>query len=391
MRKTWLGAAMGVAAFAALTSPGFAQQAQPMGWSWLNGFYVRGDVGGAFGQSTTFKDNSPGAAGTILGTGSLNASTGNSIYFDAGIGYRFNPMFRTDFTLGYMPSLQASGTISGGVLNGFSGSAGVKSLLGLANGYLDLNGVMPNMFGPFQPYLDAGIGFANNSMGGFTAKNGAGLGVAVNGSTQTNFAWGVGAGVAYPITPNLSLDLAYKYVDLGGLKTGTTGAVLGVPTAMTAGANSNDLNVHLVTLGLRWSFSAPPPPPPALAPVAAPVARPAPAPAPAARMFIVFFDFDKATLTADGQKVVDAAAAAFKAGGNPQLQVSGYTDLSGTAAYNLKLSQRRADAVDAALIKDGVPKSAITSHAMGKNSPRVPTADGVREPQNRRVEIVFPG
>jgi outer membrane protein OmpA-like peptidoglycan-associated protein len=387
MKKYGLGLAMAVAAFAALSSPVMAQSSQT-DWSWLNGFYVRGDVGAGFGQKTTFTDNNPAAANTFLGTGSLNASTGNSIYFDGGIGYRFNPMFRTDFTLGYLPSLKASGTVTGGPLAGASGSGGVNSLLGLGNGYLDLNGIFPTAFGPFQPYIDAGLGFASNSYSGFTGKNAAGLGASINGATQTNFAWGVGTGVAYPITSQLSLDLAYKYVDLGGMKSGSTAMLTGV-TAGSSGIKSTDLNVHLVTLGLRWAFAAPPPPPPPMA-APAPAAMPAPPPAMAARMFIVFFDFDKATLTPDGKKVVDAAAAAFKSGGNPQLQLSGYTDLAGTAAYNLKLSQRRADTVAAALEKDGVPKSVITTHAMGKTNPRVPTADGVREPQNRRVEIVFP-
>jgi outer membrane protein OmpA-like peptidoglycan-associated protein len=105
-------------------------------------------------------------------------------------------------------------------------------------------------------------------------------------------------------------------------------------------------------------------------------------------MFIVFFEFDKSSLTADGKKVVDAAAAAFKAG-KSGVAIAGYTDLAGTAPYNLALSKRRADIVKSALVKDGVPGAAIDETWHGKQNPRVPTADGVREPQNRRVEITM--
>ena len=110
--------------------------------------------------------------------------------------------------------------------------------------------------------------------------------------------------------------------------------------------------------------------------------------APQQQMFIVFFEFDKSALTVDGKKVVDAAAAAFKSG-KKNVAIAGYTDLAGTQQYNLALSKRRADTVKAALVRDGVPTAAINESWHGKENPRVPTADGVREPQNRRVEITM--
>jgi outer membrane protein OmpA-like peptidoglycan-associated protein len=125
--------------------------------------------------------------------------------------------------------------------------------------------------------------------------------------------------------------------------------------------------------------------------MAAPMPAAAPAPAPAmARTFLVFFDFDKYNLTPDARRVIEAAAQSYKATGSARIDVSGYTDLAGTQAYNLRLSQRRADAVAAYLEKQGVPKSALDVKWFGKEHPRVPTPDGVREPQNRRVEIVMP-
>jgi outer membrane protein OmpA-like peptidoglycan-associated protein len=63
--------------------------------------------------------------------------------------------------------------------------------------------------------------------------------------------------------------------------------------------------------------------------------------------------------------------------------------LTGTHAYNQGLSLRRANAVGQQLVRDGVPENAIVITALGDTQPLVPTAAGVREPQNRRVEIVI--
>ena len=80
----------------------------------------------------------------------------------------------------------------------------------------------------------------------------------------------------------------------------------------------------------------------------------------------------------------------FKSTGSAKIMLTGYTDLAGTQQYNLGLSKRRADTVAVALVKEGVPKAAIVEAWRGKENPAVPTADGVKEPRNRRVEIVLP-
>jgi outer membrane protein OmpA-like peptidoglycan-associated protein len=130
------------------------------------------------------------------------------------------------------------------------------------------------------------------------------------------------------------------------------------------------------------------PPPPAYAPQ-----QQAAAPAPLAsqgRAFRVFFEFDKASLTREGARVVRDAADTYRRSGAARIDVTGYTDLSGTPQYDVELSKRRADAVRAALVAQGVPAASIGESWRGKQSPLVSTADGVREPQNRRVEIVLP-
>ena len=107
-------------------------------------------------------------------------------------------------------------------------------------------------------------------------------------------------------------------------------------------------------------------------------------------MYLVFFDWDKYNITPQGMQILEAAAAHFKAGGAVQIQVTGYTDLSGPAGYNQRLSERRANAVAVALEHMGVPRNDMLVSGRGMNDPRVPTALGVREPQNRRVEIIVP-
>ena len=82
------------------------------------------------------------------------------------------------------------------------------------------------------------------------------------------------------------------------------------------------------------------------------------------------------------------AADAYKQTGSARIAVTGYTDLSGTQRYNLGLSKRRAATVRGALVRDGVPDGVIAQAWRGKENPAVPMPDGVREPRNRRVEIV---
>src|SRR6185437_3618127 len=129
-------------------------------------------------------------------------------------------------------------------------------------------------------------------------------------------------------------------------------------------------------------------------PEAAPAAYvppPVVAPAPAPKSYLVFFDFNKSDLTPQARDIVDTAAKNASANKVTQLTVTGHTDTVGSDAYNMRLSRRRAESVAAQLEKDGVASSEISIVAKGKRDLLVPTTDGVREPQNRRVQIVFDG
>jgi outer membrane protein OmpA-like peptidoglycan-associated protein len=138
-------------------------------------------------------------------------------------------------------------------------------------------------------------------------------------------------------------------------------------------------------LGFRYALfqPAPPPPPP---PAPAPAAVPAPE---AARTYLVFFDWDRADLSERARQIIATAAQASTHVQTTRIEVNGYTDLSGTAAYNQRLSVRRAQSVEAELVRDGVAEGEISIHGYGESNPLVPTAKGVREPQNRRVEIIL--
>ena len=124
----------------------------------------------------------------------------------------------------------------------------------------------------------------------------------------------------------------------------------------------------------------------ALAELEKPPGAPVPKAA-APEKFLVFFDWDKYVVTW-GRRVVASAAEAFKTSGQATIVATGYTDLSGPPAYNCKLSERRAAAVKAELVRLGVPATSIRTIGRGENDPLVPTADGVREPQNRRLKSV---
>ena len=120
-----------------------------------------------------------------------------------------------------------------------------------------------------------------------------------------------------------------------------------------------------------------PPPPPSQATV------------PAVRNFLVFFDFDRSNLTPRAQAVVKEAGDVAKAGRYARITCTGHTDTAGSNSYNLALSLRRANTVKDALVREGVAANSIAVVGRGEEQLLVQTRDGVREPQNRRVEIVM--
>jgi OOP family OmpA-OmpF porin len=105
--------------------------------------------------------------------------------------------------------------------------------------------------------------------------------------------------------------------------------------------------------------------------------------------YLVLFDFDKSNINPAAQSVVSQVVADYNANKATAISVTGHTDRAGTADYNMKLSERRADSVRAALIAAGIPAESITTAWKGESEPAVPTADGVKEQANRRAEIII--
>jgi outer membrane protein OmpA-like peptidoglycan-associated protein len=107
-----------------------------------------------------------------------------------------------------------------------------------------------------------------------------------------------------------------------------------------------------------------------------------------ARVFTVYFGWNRSWVGPSGMAVLQQAAAVFRAGGVVQVQVTGYTDTSGSPMYNQRLSVRRAQHVAHILARMGVPWQAMAVGGKGETELAVPTPDGVREPRNRRVTVV---
>ncbi|HMA48672.1 MAG TPA: OmpA family protein, partial [Magnetospirillaceae bacterium] len=169
--------------------------------------------------------------------------------------------------------------------------------------------------------------------------------------------------------------------------------------AFNSGAfSSGRYESHSVLVGFIWKFGAAPAPAPVVQQAAVVPPAPAPAPAPAPKPvqaapipknFMIFFDFDKSDLTPAAQSILTQAADAFKKQGSASVALTGYTDTVGSAEYNLKLSVRRAESAKKFLVNLGIPAGEISTVGKGKTDLLVPTKDGVREAQNRRVQIVL--
>jgi outer membrane protein OmpA-like peptidoglycan-associated protein len=128
------------------------------------------------------------------------------------------------------------------------------------------------------------------------------------------------------------------------------------------------------------------PPPPSMPPPSPPSAmNQAPGP------YVVFFDWNKADITPEAAATLDRASNSYQQVGTATVELAGHADRSGPEVYNMELSLRRAAAVKVYLSGRGVPNEAMIVHGYGETMPRVATPDGVREPQNRRVEITFQG
>jgi len=328
----------------------------------IDGFYVGAGAGANFMPREVIRSESapPVSGSTAVGVGpvvtlSLGWGFGNGLRTEVEGDWRANNGFH-DTRLGL-----------GGAREG-----GNEQKLGvMANVLYDFVGMVPFV----QPYVGAGVGYQGVKWNKASFDQGGSIGQnALTNTTKGSFAYQAIAGVAFPIdaVPGLALTAEYRFMGLTGPRTypGAGGAL--------SVTSRSDLN-HSVMFGVRYAFGS--------APVAA--AAPMPVADMGAKTFLVFFDWDKADLTARSEGIVRDAATYSTKSQYTRIDVDGNTDTSGTATYNQGLSERRARVVAGELVRDGVPQNVISMHAYGDTKLLVPTGANVREPQNRRVEIVF--
>jgi outer membrane protein OmpA-like peptidoglycan-associated protein len=356
-----------------------AVQAQP-----VSGLYIAGGAGVNWLQDARIAATGPLA--TELRN--IGVNPGGKVAFDVGwgvvgsLGWGFGNGLRLEVEGNYrendVSKIRGFNGITTSRVEGTSRSYGV-----MANVLYDLDLSQWGMPSYVQPYVGAGIGYIWREFDdvGLTL-----LGARIRDSgTDGRFAYQGIAGLGFPLTrlgvPGLTLTTEYRFLGTLEHSIDTTSSG-GSFTVGRGGTKSENYN-HSIMIGLRYAFNQPRPAP-------APVVAPAPAAAPApARTYLVFFDFDRADLTDRARQIIAEAAQAVTSTGTTRIEVAGHADRAGTPQYNQRLSMRRAEAVAAELARRGIDRSQMSIQAFGESRPLVPTADGVREPQNRRVEIVL--
>jgi outer membrane protein OmpA-like peptidoglycan-associated protein/opacity protein-like surface antigen len=320
-----------------------------------SGPYVKGAIG--YGMPNSLHIDLPTTVGKIDPAGNSREMLG--------IGHAFaGTNFRVDVDVVHRYA-------NGGAVNDVSGSTDIQNYTLMLNGYYDVN-----RNGPVNPYIGAGFGASRLDVGISTALGGP----VVNGeASNTAFGYQGIAGVGVALSNRLSADFEYRYVQLGDVRG---------PDFRFRDISTNDLFI-----GLRYALTptaAPKPhaerPAPAPAPPVAPVA-PRAAPVCQDVKFTVYFDWNEYGLTGPAAQTIAAAAQQAAACGISRVSVIGHTDRSGSAEYNVGLSERRAKTVRDELVRRGVAANAINVAGRGESEPAVDTPDGVREPQNRRAAV----
>jgi outer membrane protein OmpA-like peptidoglycan-associated protein len=352
-----------LAAAAVISLPVLAQ-AQP-----VSGVYIGAGVGANWQQDTTLN-------------GSVNNALGRKVEneFEVGyvgvlsLGWGFGNGLRAEIEGNYRSNDVSDTKVSGASIQGRASGTGTAVSYGaMANILYDFN--LGSALGGLMPYIGAGAGYIWHDYQDVGIRYASGDKIVYNGDTGA-FGYQAILGAALPIAsvPGLAVTAEYRFMGtLGHDINGTvnqTGA-----SDIRVNSDIDNFN-HSLLIGLRYAFNA------------APVAVAAAAPMAAARTFLVFFDWSKADLTDRARQIIGEAASA-RGQGVTRIEVNGFTDRSGPADYNMQLSIRRANAVAAELVRRGVPRNEIVTRGFGEENNLVPTADGVREPQNRRVEIIL--
>jgi len=364
MRKLAIGLAL---ASTALASPALARDDQ---------WYVGVDGGAMIVEDLDLDIGALGSAASV--------DTDKGFDFGGVVGYDFGG-FRLESEVSYrqadvqgftssaaqIPSGAGTALAPGGTYD-VAGDASALSFM--VNGLLD--------FGDddgLQGFVGGGVGVARVDVQTVFAAP------AFLDDSDTGFAWQALAGVRAPLSDNWDVGLKYRFFNADKVNL----------VDRLGRAVDTRFRSHSIMGSLIYNFggapepvevAAPPPPPPYVAP---PPPPPPPAPVCNTGPYIVFFDWDKSNLRPDAASVLDNAVAQYSNCGTAKVMLAGHADKSGSATYNVGLSQRRNATVRSYLESKGVAGGAITTEAFGETAPLVQTADGEREPQNRRVEVTY--
>jgi outer membrane protein OmpA-like peptidoglycan-associated protein len=356
---------------ATIAAAPFAATAQP-----VDGPYIAGGVGANYRQDQDAKESAvngglynglPAADGKLrtqvgfIGLASVGYGLGNGLRFEIEGNFRENQNQR--LTGAAFPSNTGGTTQTYG---------------GMVNALYDFD-----LGAPVFPYVGVGAGYGETFLQNFHqySTNPRSAFLSSSNQDEGNFAYQGIAGLAIPVgVPGLSVTAEYRFYGVLGDEHFSTTQI--TPAGASGGRLTlKDQYNHAGLVGFRYQLFNPPPPAPVVVPPVVPQQQ--------ARSFLVFFDWDKATLTERARQIIREAATTSTQVQTTRIEVNGYTDTSGTPKYNQGLSVRRADAVAAELVKDGVPKAEISIHGYGETRLLVQTGPGVREPQNRRVEIIL--
>jgi outer membrane protein OmpA-like peptidoglycan-associated protein/opacity protein-like surface antigen len=378
MRKLVIGMAM---ASTAIASPTLARD---------GAWYVELDGGPMIVEDIDFD------IGTTTGAVTADTHTGydfggivgydmGALRIEAEVGYRGADLSSLSSTAPFLPSVGVA-TAPGGT---YAADGDLTALSFMLNGLFD--------FGPddgLQGFVGGGVGVARTKVDGSSIQvSGPGF----LDDSDSGFAWQLLAGVRAPLTETIDVGLKYRFFntdDLGLVDTrgrdvnakwrshsllGTIGFNFGgAPAPMQTCWDGTSLPMDAVCPARP--VPPPPPPPPPVQPVQQ-VCNKGP--------YIVFFEWDQDDVTPEAATILNNAVSAYANCGAASVMLAGHADRSGTATYNVGLSQRRAANVRSYLAGRGIPDGRISTEAFGESQPRVPTADGVRELQNRRVEVSY--
>jgi opacity protein-like surface antigen len=228
----------------------------------LSGWYLRGYIGG----SNQKVDNLTNvvSAGTTVSTTYLDFDA--SPFYGLGVGYKLNDWLRFDLTGEYRSAANFKGAQTarfGGIILPDQYIATKSEWLFMANAYVDLG-----TWWCITPFIGAGVGTAQVNINNFTDTGATQAGATILSTTyganasQWNFAWAAYAGLAYQVSPNFTVDFSYRYLNLGGAKTGPTNSFDGVTVVNGTPFKFDNITSQDFMIGLRWTCCDAPAPPP---------------------------------------------------------------------------------------------------------------------------------